>query len=383
MGNWAELLEDLLVGIAKQIPALEDFVAFGGVCRSWRLVAIKHNFKGSQQTPWLMLSEQEGEENTSERRIVSLTKGGMVRKLALPGARGKRCFESLGWFITVSEHGEMELLHPFSQAQIPLPHINTFKYYVKNGSMEDNFIFIRKAVLSYSPDDALGNKDHVVMVIYGGRGWLGFWRPGYKAWTTIETRLAAFYDIVYYNGRFYGADAAGSIFACDVGGPNETVARFVGKIPHKFLIDKRPYIVASEAGLLMVVRDGCLAGYGDDPDFDCDNMDESRIDYGAKEFTLFAVDLNNGGWTEKKSLGDKALFLGDNASISVQASEFLRIKANCIYYTDDCWEAYKSFKPGGGKDMGIYNLEDGSRMPYYGRESFSSICPPIWVNPSF
>ncbi|KAF7145966.1 hypothetical protein RHSIM_Rhsim04G0040700 [Rhododendron simsii] len=129
---------------------------------------------------------------------------------------------------------------------------------------------------------------------------------------------------------------------------------------------------------------GCRPSYGDDPDFDCDNMDESRIDYGAKEFWLFAVDLNNGeGWTEKKSLGDNALFLGDNASISVQISEFPEIKANCIYCTDDCWEAYKSFKRGGGRDMGIYNLEDGSRMPYYRRESFSSICPPIWVNPSF
>ncbi|KAI8558672.1 hypothetical protein RHMOL_Rhmol04G0115000 [Rhododendron molle] len=196
MGNWAELLADLLISIAKRIPVLEDFVAFGGVCRSWRFVAINHNFKGSQQIPWLMLSEQEGEEKMNERRIVSLTKGGMVRKLTLLGARGKRGFESLGWFITVSEDGEMELLHPFSQAQIPLPHINTFKYYVKNG-MEDNFIFIQKAVLSYSPDDALWNSDHVVMVIYGSRRWLGFWRPGYKTWTTIETRTGAFYDIVY------------------------------------------------------------------------------------------------------------------------------------------------------------------------------------------
>lgn len=132
MGNWAELLEDLLVGIAKRIPVFEDFVAFGGVCRSWRSVAIKQNFKGSQQIPWLMLAEEEGEEEkANERRIVSLTKGGMVRKLMVPEARRKRCFESLGWLVTVSEDGEMNLLHPFSQVQIPLPHINTFKHYQK------------------------------------------------------------------------------------------------------------------------------------------------------------------------------------------------------------------------------------------------------------
>ncbi|KAH7841665.1 hypothetical protein Vadar_032841 [Vaccinium darrowii] len=387
MGNWAELLEDLLVGIAKRIPVFEDFVAFGGVCRSWRSVAIKQNFKGSQQPPWLMLAEEEGEEKANERRIVSLRKGGMVRKLMVPEASGKRCFESLGWFVTVSEDGEMNLLHPFSQVQIPLPHINTFKYYVKD-EMEDNFIYIQKAVLSCSPDKAIGNSDYVVMVIYGGLSRLGFWRPGDKSWTTIETRVGAFYDIIYYNGKFYGADAAGNIFACDVGGPNETVAQVVGIIPREFVSGKRPYIVESEGGLLIVVRDGCqldfLGDYGDDPNFDPHNVDESRIDYGVEEFRLFAVDLNNGGgWKDKKCSGDNALFLGDNASISVQASKFPSIKANCIYYTDDCWEAYKSFKRGGGKDMGIYNLEDGSQMPYYERESFSPICPPIWVNPSF
>ncbi|KAH7839194.1 hypothetical protein Vadar_000958 [Vaccinium darrowii] len=145
----------------------------------------------------------------------------------------------------------------------------------------------------------------------------------------------------------------------NVGRPNETVAQVVGIIPPKFLRGKRrkrPYIVESEGGLLIVVRDGFeldfLGDYGHDPNFDPFNVDESRIDYGAEEFRLFTVDLNNGGgWKDKKSLGDIALFMGDNASISLQASKFSSIKANCIYYTDDCWEAYGSFKRGGGKDM--------------------------------
>lgn len=250
--------------------------------------------------------------------------------------------------------------------------------------MRDNFIFIQKAVLSSSPD-TLGNNDYVVMVIYGSLRWLGFWRPGYKSWTTVQTPEVVLYDINYYNGKCYGVNVGGLICACDL---NETEAQVVGRIPREFLEVKRTYIVESEGGLLIVVRDGFeldfFGDYGDDPNFDPDNVDESRVDYGAKEFRLFAVDLNNGGgWKDKKSLGDIALFLGDNASISVQASKFPGIKANCIYYTDDCWEAYGCFKRGGGKDMGIYNLEDGSRMPLYKRDSFSSICPPIWVNPSF
>ncbi|GMQ05425.1 hypothetical protein CsSME_00050452 [Camellia sinensis var. sinensis] len=85
-----------------------------------------------------------------------------------------------------------------------------------------------------------------------------------------------------------------------------------------------------------------------------------------------------------RSLEDNhSLFLGHSASISIEVtSKFPGIKANCIYY-DDYAEQYWSFKRGGGKDMGIYNLEDGSRTPFYEGESFSRICPPIWVMPSF
>ncbi|KAI8569462.1 hypothetical protein RHMOL_Rhmol02G0281400 [Rhododendron molle] len=85
---------------------------------------------------------------------------------------------------------------------------------------------------------------------------------------------------------------------------------------------------------------------------------------------------------KKMSLGNNTLFLGDNASVSVDASRYRGNKANCIYYTYDCWESYNDVKQGGGKDMGIFDLEDESPMPCYNGESFSSICPPMWVNPS-
>lgn len=69
---------------------------------------------------------------------------------------------------------------------------------------------------------------------------------------------------------------------------------------------------------------------------------------------------------EKTSLGNNALFLGDNASVSVDASTFSGIKANGIYYTNN-------FKRGGGKYTGIYDMEDGSWRPCYEVESPSLI----------
>ena len=40
-------------------------------------------------------------------------------------------------------------------------------------------------------------------------------------------------------------------------------------------------------------------------------------------------------WVNVDSLGDQALFVGDNSSMSLFASSFNGCKANCIYFTDD------------------------------------------------
>lgn len=156
MANWAELVQDLLILIARRIDFVEDFSAFGRVCRSWRSVAVKENFKGSQQIPWLMLAEEEEEEEEGEggdknnravngRRFVSITEGVAIGKLMLPEARGKRCLETRGWLVTISESGDMNLLHPLTRVQVSLPPITTLKYY-EDGGMFNNFIQIQKAV---------------------------------------------------------------------------------------------------------------------------------------------------------------------------------------------------------------------------------------------
>lgn len=55
VANWAELPRDLIV---KRVKAIEDFVAFGAVCTSWRESAIKSDFDSlSPQLPLLMLAD--------------------------------------------------------------------------------------------------------------------------------------------------------------------------------------------------------------------------------------------------------------------------------------------------------------------------------------
>lgn len=65
--------------------------------------------------------------------------------------------------------------------------------------------------------------------------------------------------------------------------------------------------------------------YRDKQDIDFDSTTKSSMVYGTRRFK---VDLSNGGWEELETLGDNALFLGSNASISVRASKFKGISAS-------------------------------------------------------
>ncbi|KAH7834862.1 hypothetical protein Vadar_020425 [Vaccinium darrowii] len=126
---------------------------------------------------------------------------------------------------------------------------------------------------------------NVLMVIHGG--FLGFWKAGEKAWTTIKT---------------------------------SPVAHALGRIPHGNLRCRRPYIAESKGEVLVVFRDG----------YD-QLVYVSKNDCRSKyKFEVFTVDASNGECVELQSLGDNALFVGYNASISVQAAKFQGIRPNCI-----------------------------------------------------
>lgn len=364
VANWAELQPELLTLIAKRVDFLEDFSAFRRVCRSWRSVAVKENFKGSQQLPWLMLTE-EGMGPRDYCPLFSATEGNLIGKLLLPEAQGKLCFETLGWFLTVSETRDMNLLHPVTRVQIPLPRISSSTQYCS----------VQKAVLSSCPRvSSKENNNFELMVIDGGQ--LKFWKSGEKAWTTIETPRARINDIAYCKGQFYAVGK--KIFVCDIGGRDLTTvtAQVVGTIPIEIFEINEPFIVESNGEVLIVFRDRYV-GFED-------------INIGAfgggivtprglnrsRSFAVFKVNLRNGGLEELESLGDNALFLGRNASISVRASKCKGIRPNCIYYSKYFW--------GSIIFIGIYDMDKSQDLPRdVKNEPFTSIYSALWVTPYF
>ncbi|EOY06216.1 Uncharacterized protein TCM_021018 [Theobroma cacao] len=88
--------------------------------------------------------------------------------------------------------------------------------------------------------------------------------------------------------------------------------------------------------------------------------------YRTRLFLVYKLDFNEQKWVEMLTLGDRALFLSENQSVSVSIQSFSNCEENSIYYTDEYWDkimddAY-SYE---GHDMGIYNLKDGRVKPSY------------------
>jgi hypothetical protein len=219
--DWAELNFDLLVLVAKRIEKIEDFVSFASVCTSWRAAAAMNNFKGLrlwQRIPCLMLPM--GGEDDVVRRFYSLLDDEIVAEVSLPNFKGKRCIESLGWFLSSGQDEKHSLLNPFTGHEIQLPGQTAFP-------QMDGYIFMRKMVLSARPDETA---EYILMVICGGMSELAFWRPRDKNWTRIKTRRAAYSDVTFYDGKFYAIDVQGFLVVCNPAGSNPRKGQILARI---------------------------------------------------------------------------------------------------------------------------------------------------------
>ncbi|KAL5855561.1 hypothetical protein ACOSQ4_005363 [Xanthoceras sorbifolium] len=355
MADWAEFNVDLLVEIARRIKTYEDFIKFSLVCSPWKSAALRvtcFNF------PWLILPPKQCSYFVDF--FIASKDATCTRKLSQ--VVGKKYYSSKGWLMTISQHLSMHLLHPFSLRGIDLPHLKTFKDWEKSTTCKPCIFFISKFFLSANPSLT---SDYTVMVIQSCRGMLAYYRPGDKVWTTIDTYYGRYFDITHYKGLFYALDCCGRIMVCNIKGDHPTIAHQVAQVPFKLLqrgFLEYGYIVESGGKLLVISREGTHTS-----------------NYGSSRFQVFEVDLSTMTLSEIKHLGNRALFLGHNSSFSVDALTLLYCKPNCIYFTDDCTDGYWTIPGGGGKNMGIYNLQDESVVPVFSGNSLSRVNPPMWV----
>ncbi|GKV43189.1 hypothetical protein SLEP1_g50511 [Rubroshorea leprosula] len=392
--DWTQLPAELLESISKNLKIYADYVRFRAVCRNWRSAVPKIPLDLPPQLPWLVLPPTRS--HLTYRAIFDLSTD-KLHHLSLPeystNPAKRHRGSSEGWLVILDLSPDIILLNPLSRAKVHLPPLSTFpkvtgfnyshisneyelqcpyriRYNRSLQYMRD--CFIKKVVLSSSPSK---DPNFVAMAIINETMDLAYCRSGSDSWSIIEAAHSFSEDVIYFQGLFYAVNIDGEIAVCDVSGASPQVS-FIRTWPLLAVGGDIRYLVGSGDELFLITRHLAL-------EFDDTGLYGHNSGYRTRKFDVFRLDWSVLVWKEVRSLGDEALYIGGNSSLSLQASDFPGCVGNRIYYTDDYSE--NNFHDGActGDDMGIYNLGDGSIKPL---PSFFFYTlqwpPPVWITPN-
>ncbi|KAL7003459.1 hypothetical protein U1Q18_004613 [Sarracenia purpurea var. burkii] len=382
--DWAWLPINILDSIVEKLNQFSNYMQFSAVCKQWRRAALEDNGLQKQRLSILktcrnklpMLMIQTEENQGKKRHLFSVTEG-ITYELELPFPCHSRFVgSSFGWLFTLEKPLALTLLNPFSGHLVPLPifkdPLGEFKFWIDH--LPDYFIW--KGILLSDPFSSSHNYE--VLVIYGGMRKLAFVRSGDDSWSFISTkRNFVFSDIISHKGQVLGVGIWSELVHIDLVGGGVKVM-----IKGSTAFSNATFLVESQEGDLLLVQ--IFWKYVEDDD----EEDKNNFHTKTLKFKVFklvhSIEKEEATWIQIHSLGDQALFLGDNHSVCVSTLEFPRCQPNCIYYSD--------YVPTGsppyagdrlGDDSGVFNLEDGSFQSHYASNpSENHMLPPIWFVPN-
>lgn len=221
--------------------------------------------------------------------------------------------------------------------------------------------------------DPLTNPDdYMVVVIFRYSLELAFIRPAIDSkWTKVDLDQRGIFDILFHNNKLYVLKLEDELLSYDILGPSKSHVTLIEHTDHRDGYVK-PYLVTSSEGDVLQVKR---------------YLKRDKKTATIRVTTRFRVfKLAKSRWIEITSLADGAMFLGDNSSVYVRASNFVGCKSNCIYFSHDFDVVVTRGPPDNSHcDSGVFNLEDESFENFkFSYEELSSLTPqpPIWVVPT-
>ncbi|KAL3534136.1 hypothetical protein ACH5RR_002597 [Cinchona calisaya] len=107
-----------------------------------------------------------------------------------------------------------------------------------------------------------------------------------------------------------------------------------------------------------------------------------RHTYATRRIYVFKLNSQRNAWEPVKCLGDQALFIGLNHSISLSTTEYPMLKKNSIYFCDDDIDEMVKSDKFGGHDIGVYDLEQGKVGSFLCTDVKKFQQPPVWILPN-
>ncbi|KAJ4750396.1 F-box family protein [Rhynchospora pubera] len=364
MADWSDLHYDVLEHLTRFL-SLSDHYRFGAVCQSWHLVQ-KHHPR--QQLPWLVLEEDDA---THKRKFFCLEEN-RTYLIDIPELQGRYlCGSSFGWLFTMDVKLNFRLVNPYTRKCYDLPppppydSLHDSTTYAKGSISEEFYSFesmksmlVAKAILDRDPSHS---SEFKVLMMYGERNSLAFWKLGDPTWTLITVACIFFTDIIFFKEDFYAVGNFynnNDIYLVNTG-PNPN-AKHVG--PHVKHRGTFAYLVDYMGELLLVQRFRFF-------------FNERFI---TKRIIVNKIDLEGKSYSEYKPMEGHSVFLGANSCITVDPSKYPTCRKNAIYLTD---RPHNISEEHGCKDLWIYDMVEGSFSRYYSARWYIP-ASPIWLNPT-
>ncbi|XP_021758185.1 putative F-box protein At5g60060 [Chenopodium quinoa] len=292
---------------------------------------------------------------------------------------------SHGWILTHGIDDNMYLFNPLTKDRLDLPCRRTIPFLWDNSGEFLGAYFINRAVVLKVSGDTL-----LVVLIYDAYLRAAIAKPGDTQWTPIISEKRAIYrrvmDVLYRRDNL-GTD--GLVFVNESGN--------IALVNLDDVQNKKPlalswygcyvpyiqtYIVNSGQDLLLVLRI-----------FETETNDEGKVREGEHDidhyktvnFKVYKFQFDDRSWEELKDLQDVALFVGNNATMSVRASE-MGCQRNCIYFTDTYTFGSNATKDKlAGHDFCVFQMGDNIIRPLKLENNThlrSSYCCPMCFRPA-